>query len=78
MLGAAGFLTDKKATTNFQEYEALKPYRKEVSMDRIVEDDNVITAGAVSAAIDLGLFLCRKWAGQEAEKAIRIKMDYHK
>ncbi len=79
MLGAAGFLTDKKATINFQEYEALKPYCKEVSMDRIVEeDDNVITAGAVSAAIDLGLFLCRKWAGQEAEKAIRTKMDYHK
>lgn len=77
ILGAAGFLTDKKATTNFQEYEALKPYCGQVLTDRIVVDDNVITAGAVSASIDLGLFLCNKWAGQEAAKEIRKRMDYH-
>ncbi|REH01634.1 DJ-1/PfpI family protein [Flavobacterium aquicola] len=76
ILGAAGFLTDKKATTNFQEYEALKPYCKEVVNSRIVEDGNVITAGAVSASIDLGLYLCEKWAGQNAQEEIRKKMDY--
>jgi len=77
ILGAAGFLKNKKATTNYQEYEALKPYCKEVLPDRIVEDNNVITAGAVSASIDLGLFLCNKWAGQEAAQEIRKRMDYH-
>lgn len=77
ILGAAGFLTDKKATTNYQEYEALKQYCREISEDRIVEDNNVITAGAVSASIDLGLYLCNKWAGQEAQNEIRKKMDYH-
>lgn len=77
ILGAAGFLKDKKATTNYQEYEALKPYCRGVSPDRIVEDNNVITAGAVSASIDLGLFLCKKWAGREAAQGIRKRMDYH-
>lgn len=77
ILGAAGFLTDKKATTNYQEYEALKQYCREVSEDRIVEDNNIITAAAVSASIDLGLYLCNKWAGQEARNEIRKKMDYH-
>jgi transcriptional regulator GlxA family with amidase domain len=76
ILGAAGFLKEKKATTNYQEYEALKPYCKEVSTDRVVDDNNVITAGAVSASIDLGLYLCRKWVGDEAESFIRRKMDY--
>src|SRR3954447_9198190 len=76
VLGAAGFLKGKKATTNYQEYDALKPYCNEVSSDRIVEDNDVITAGAVSASIDLGLYLCNKWAGEEAATEIRRKMDY--
>lgn len=77
ILGAAGFLADKRATTNYQEYESLKPYCKEVIKDRIVEDNNIITAGAVSASIDLGLYLCEKWAGQAARDEIRKRMDYH-
>jgi len=77
ILGSAGFLTDKKATTNYLEYEALKPYCKEVVRDRIVDEGNVITAGAVSASIDLGLYLCEKWAGEEARIEIRKRMDYH-
>lgn len=77
ILGAAGFLTGKTATTHFKEYESLRPYCDRVSTDRIVEDNNVITAGAVSASIDLGLYLCNKWAGQEAAKEIRRRLDYH-
>ena len=50
ILGAAGFLKGKKATTNFQEYEALRPYCAEVLTDRIVDDQNTITAGAVSSS----------------------------
>jgi transcriptional regulator GlxA family with amidase domain len=74
ILGAAGFLKDRKATTNFLEYETLEPYCQEVVKDKIVEDNDVITAGAVAASIDLGLYLCRKWAGEEAENHIRIRM----
>jgi len=76
ILGAAEFLVGKKATTNYQQYEALRPYCKEVLQDRIVEDGNVITAGAVSASIDLGLYLCNKWSGQYASKEIRKRIDY--
>jgi len=76
ILGASGFLKDKNATTNYQEYKTLKPYCKKVSKDRIVEDHNVITAGAVSASIDLGLYLCEKWAGSEAREEIKRRMDY--
>ena len=77
ILGAAGFLRDKKATTHFQEYEVLKNYCREVSTDRIVEDGDIITAGAVASSIDLGLYLCAKWAGIDAKNEIRKKMDYH-
>lgn len=77
ILGAAGFLKGKRATTNFKEYEALELYCDKVVKDRIVEDENVITSGTVSSSIDLGLYLCKKWAGTEAEKAIRTSMDYN-
>jgi cyclohexyl-isocyanide hydratase len=76
LLGAAGFLHDKTATTHFKSYEELKPYCGTVSHERIVEDGSVITAGAVTASIDLGLFLVRKWAGDDADVYIRHVMDY--
>jgi transcriptional regulator GlxA family with amidase domain len=41
-----------------------------------VEDSGVITAGAVSASIDLGLYLCEKLAGREAREEVRQRMDY--
>jgi cyclohexyl-isocyanide hydratase len=77
ILGAAGFLKDKRATTNFQEYETLKPYCGEVLPDRIVHDQDIITAGAVSASIDLGLYLCKLWSNQEAADDIRRRIDYY-
>jgi transcriptional regulator GlxA family with amidase domain len=76
LLGAAGFLKGKKATTHFDYYESLQQYCKTVVTDRVVEDGNIITAGAVSSSIDLGLFLCEKWAGPEAAAHIRRRMDY--
>jgi putative intracellular protease/amidase len=42
-----------------------------------VDDNDIITAGAVSASLDLGLYLCKKWAGPEAQIEIRKRMDYH-
>jgi cyclohexyl-isocyanide hydratase len=41
-----------------------------------VEDGNVITAGGVTAAIDLGLYLCEKIAGPDVREKIQKQMDY--
>lgn len=76
ILGAAGFLKNKKATTNFLEYETLKPYCREVSEEKIVDDKNTITAGAVSSSINLGLYLCKKWSGEAAAAEIKRRIDF--
>jgi len=76
LLGAAGFLKDKIATTNFNEYDTLAPYCKQVKKERIVEDGKVITAGAVASSLDLGLYLCEKWVDKAAAEAIKTKMAY--
>lgn len=77
ILGAAGFLEGRTATTHFEEYEALEAYCHAVSKERIVEDEDVITAGAVASSLDLGLYLCQKWVGEENTAWIRRRMDYH-
>lgn len=76
LLGAAGFLKGHRATTHFNEYDALVPYCQEVVKERIVEDGGVITAGAVASSLDLGLYLCKKLAGPKAAEQIRKSMDY--
>lgn len=76
LLGAAGFLRKKRATTHFDEYEVLKKYCREMLIDRIVDDEDVITAGAVASSLDLGLYLCEKLAGKEAANEISKRMDY--
>lgn len=75
LLGAAGFLAGRKATTHFNEYAALRPYCGEVVEEEIiVEDDGVITAGAVASSLPLGLYLCNKFVGAERAEQIRRSM----
>lgn len=78
LLGAAGFLRDRKATTNFKEYDTLKQYCPNVLRVRVVDDQDVITGGAVASSLDLGLYICEKLVGPEAKESIRANMDYPK
>ncbi|MEN6350441.1 MAG: DJ-1/PfpI family protein [Syntrophomonas sp.] len=76
VLGAAGFLNGKKATTHPMLMNFLNKYTKNVSNSRIVEDGNIITARGVTSSIDLGLFLCEKISGLETREKIQKQMDY--
>ena len=76
LLGAAGFLKGKKATTHPNAFPELKEYCGEVLDQRIVSEDGVVTARGVASGIDLGLYLCEKIAGHEVKEKIRIQMDY--
>lgn len=76
LMGAAGFLTSKKATTHPNVYELLEPYVAEVIQTRIVKDGNVITAGGVATSIDLGVYVVGLLAGQEAAEHVKLQIDY--
>ena len=76
LLGAAGFLNGRKATTHPLAQNELKKYCDFIVNQRIVDDGDLITAGGVTSAIDLGLYLCEKLAGKEAMEKIRQRMDY--
>jgi len=77
LLGAAGFLKAKKATTHRTAFDELREFAAVVDQ-RIVDEGDVITARGVSSAIDLGLYLCEKLAGREVKEKIRRQMDYYR
>ena len=76
LLGAAGLLEGRSATTHTSAYGLLEPYCREVIQARIVQDGNVITGGGVSASIDVGLYLISLLAGQEAMTVVKEQIDY--
>lgn len=76
LLGAAGFLAGKRATTHPYTYDLLHPYVAEVIQSRIVRDGNVITAGGVATSIDLGIYVVGLLAGQEAAANVKLQIDY--
>ena len=76
LLGAAGFLQRRSATTHPSAYDELAPYCEKVLPDRIVDEGDVITARGVSAAIDAGLHVVQRLAGPEARNRIATQMDY--
>lgn len=76
LLGAAGFLANKKATTHPMAYDLLVPYCDEVVKRRIVRDGNVITGGGVATSIDLGLYIIGLFLGPTEVENVKKQMDY--
>lgn len=76
VLGAAGFLKEKRATTHPALMQYLARFTEKSCEDRIVDEGSVITARGVTSAIDLGLYLCEKIAGKEVREKIQKQMDY--
>ncbi|MCX5915420.1 MAG: DJ-1/PfpI family protein, partial [Deltaproteobacteria bacterium] len=76
LLGAAGFLKGKRATTHPSALQELTPFCREVLENRIVDEGNIITAGGVSSGIDEGLYVVERLAGAEARSKIAKQMHY--
>ena len=75
LLGAAGFLDGKRATTHPSAFDALEEYATVVD-ERVVEDGSVITGRGVSSSIDLGLYVVETLTDAETRAAIAEQMDY--
>ncbi len=76
LLGAAGFLAGRQATTHPDAFQELERFCGEVVDQRVVDEGVVVTARGVASAIDLGLHLVERFAGREGRERIRRQMDY--
>ena len=76
LLGAAGLLKGRKATTHWMLLEKLSDFGAEPVSERIVEQGKLIMAAGVSAGIDMALLLAARIAGDETAQAIQLGIEY--
>ena len=76
LLGAAGLLQGKEATTHWAALEVLERFGAIPTSERVVEQGKIITAAGVSSGIDMALRLAAKVAGPEAAQAIQLGIEY--
>jgi transcriptional regulator GlxA family with amidase domain len=76
LLGAAGLLHERKATTHWCALEELAAYGATPVSERVVEDGKIITAAGVSAGIDMALVLTAKLGGRRMAKVVQLAIEY--
>jgi len=76
VLGAAGLLRGKRATTHWTSLEFLRDFGAEPVAERVVIDGNVITAAGVTAGIDMSLRIAAEIVGQQAAERIQLIIEY--
>jgi transcriptional regulator GlxA family with amidase domain len=76
LLGAAGLLEGKRATSNWLLLDALRRFGADPVGGRFVEDGKVITAAGVTAGIDMALHLVAREVGPEVAQAIQLGIEY--
>jgi transcriptional regulator GlxA family with amidase domain len=77
ILGAAGLLRGVPATTHWASRSYLESQFGAVyTPGRFVEAGKIITAGGVSAGIDMALHLAAKLAGDRVAQALQLAVEY--
>jgi len=76
LLGAAGLLRGKKATSHWYVKNLLPLFGAIPTDGRVVEDRNVITAGGVTAGLDFGLTISARLRGEEWAKRSQLTLEY--
>jgi cyclohexyl-isocyanide hydratase len=76
LLGKAGLLEGKRATTHWAYAHLLPLVGARHVPGRVVEEGNLITAGGVTAGIDFALTLVARQAGEEIARAVQLALEY--
>lgn len=76
ILGAAGLLKGKRATTHWAYHHLLPTVGAVPEQARVVRDGDVITGGGVTAGIDFALTVVAQVSGAEAGRRIQLALEY--
>jgi cyclohexyl-isocyanide hydratase len=76
VLGAAGLLRGKKATTHWAWTDLLVPFGAIPTKGRVVRDGTLMTGGGVTAGIDFALTMVAEIAGRDVAESIQLGIEY--
>ncbi|WP_374546160.1 DJ-1/PfpI family protein [Rhodoblastus sp.] len=76
VLGAAGLLAGKRATTHWMSRDMLAAFGATPVNARTVFDGNIITGGGVTAGIDFALAVAAEAFGPDLAKSIQLAIEY--
>jgi cyclohexyl-isocyanide hydratase len=77
ILGAAGLLQGKRATTHWGYTQLLDQYGAIYDPARVVRDGNLITAGGVTSGIDFSLEVIAAIAGDDVAQSVQLGLEYN-
>lgn len=77
VLGAAGLLKGRKATTHWMAREFLASFGATPVIDRVVIDGPIITGAGVTAGIDFALVLAIEIVGRKKASEIQLFLEYN-
>jgi cyclohexyl-isocyanide hydratase len=76
VLGAAGLLKGKRATSHWSVVETLARFGATPVRERVVRDQNLITGAGVSAGMDFGVTVVAELLGKHAAEASVLMAEY--
>ncbi len=76
VLGAAGLLRGRKATTHWAYHDMLTTLGAVAVNDRVVRDGNLLTGGGITAGIDFALTLASELVGADEAQLIQLQLEY--
>jgi cyclohexyl-isocyanide hydratase len=76
LLGCAGLLTGRRATTHWGYTHLLPLVGATYEQARIVEDGHVVTSGGVTSGLDFALTLIARIRGDTVAQAIQLAIEY--
>ncbi|MBL6078982.1 DJ-1/PfpI family protein [Belnapia sp. T18] len=76
VLGAAGLLKGRRATTHWASHDFLAAFGAVPVEARVVQDGNLVTGGGVTAGVDFALTIAAEIAGPDVAQAIQLQIEY--
>lgn len=78
LIATAGLARERPMTTHHLAHDDLRALGAQLIAARVVDDDNLITAGGVTSGLDLASWLTERFAGPTIASAVEARLEYER